>query len=64
MARVSRPALVVNGKLDQVVPLASAYRLLELLERSWGYIIPNCGHWAMIEHPEDFGAATTRFLLA
>ena len=62
MARVTHKTLVVNGKLDKVVPLSCAYRLLELIEHSWGYIIPACGHWAMIEKPQEFTAATLSFL--
>ena len=62
MARISHKTLVVNGKLDKVVPLNCAYRLLELIENSWGYIIPACGHWAMIEKPDQFAAASLSFL--
>ena len=62
IARVTQETLVVNGKLDKVVPLSSAYKLLELIENSWGYILPGCGHWAMIEKPVEFTAATLSFL--
>jgi 2-hydroxy-6-oxo-6-(2'-aminophenyl)hexa-2,4-dienoate hydrolase len=62
IARVVCPTLIVSGKNDKVVPLANAHRFLELIGRSWGYIIPNCGHWAMIEHPTDFARATINFL--
>ena len=62
MARITHKTLVVNGKLDKVVPLSSAYRLLELIEHSWGYIIPACGHWAMIEKTEQFTDASLSFL--
>ena len=54
--------LVVNGKQDLVVPLANAYRFLELIDNSSGYIIPHCGHWAMVEAPEVFTATTKLFL--
>jgi 2-hydroxy-6-oxo-6-(2'-aminophenyl)hexa-2,4-dienoate hydrolase len=64
IARVRCPTLVVNGKDDKVVPLANAYRFLELIPRSWGYIMPDCGHWAMIEHPDDFARATLAFAQA
>ena len=64
MRSIKHPTMVVNGKLDKVVPITSAYRLLELIENSWGYFIPDCGHWAMIEHPQDFAAATLNFLRA
>jgi 2-hydroxy-6-oxo-6-(2'-aminophenyl)hexa-2,4-dienoate hydrolase len=61
---VRAPTLVVNGKDDLVVPVANAYRFLELIPNSWGYIIPHCGHWAMLEAPQDFVGATIRFLLS
>jgi len=64
IAKVARPALVVNGKDDLVVPLENAYRMLELIPDSWGYIIPHCGHWAMLEYPEDFAQETMKFLRA
>jgi 2-hydroxy-6-oxo-6-(2'-aminophenyl)hexa-2,4-dienoate hydrolase len=62
--RVGVPTLVVNGKDDKVVPMASAFRFLQLIDDSWGYIIPHCGHWAMIEHPESFAEATLSFIEA
>jgi 2-hydroxy-6-oxo-6-(2'-aminophenyl)hexa-2,4-dienoate hydrolase len=62
ISRVACPTLVVSGKNDKVVPLENAYRFLELIGRSWGYIIPDCGHWAMIEHPGDFAHASLNFL--
>jgi 2-hydroxy-6-oxo-6-(2'-aminophenyl)hexa-2,4-dienoate hydrolase len=62
IARVTQPTFVVNGKDDLVVPLSHAYRFLELIDNSWGYIVPHCGHWAMIEYPADFAAAVTSFV--
>lgn len=64
LAKIKAPTLVVNGKDDQIVPLTAAYKYLELLENSTGYILPHCGHWAMIEHPELFTRATLDFLTA
>jgi len=62
LRRVGVPTLVVNGKNDKVVPVPIAMRFLELIPRSWGYIIPDCGHWAMLEHADDFAATTHNFL--
>ena len=61
--RVVVPTLIVNGKDDLVVPISSAYRLLELIKDSWGYIIPNCGHWAMVERRNEFIQISLDFLL-
>ncbi|MSQ72288.1 MAG: alpha/beta hydrolase [Betaproteobacteria bacterium] len=60
---VKTRTLVVNGKEDQISTLARAWKFLELLDNSWGYIVPHCGHWVMIENSADFCAETTRFLL-
>jgi 2-hydroxy-6-oxo-6-(2'-aminophenyl)hexa-2,4-dienoate hydrolase len=62
--QVKTPTLIVNGKDDLVVPLKLAYRYLELLENSWGYLIPHCGHWAMLEAPVEFADVTRQFLAA
>lgn len=55
-------ALVVAGKDDQVVPLSCAYRFLELLRNSSGYILPQCGHWPMIERPGEFASILSTFI--
>lgn len=54
IAAVKTRTLVLHGKNDPVVPLELGYRFLELLENSQGAILPKCGHWAMLEHPELF----------
>ncbi|MEM9287448.1 MAG: alpha/beta hydrolase [Pseudomonadota bacterium] len=63
IARLKHKTLVLHGKEDAVVPLASAYKLLELIENSWGYIMPHCGHWAMMEYPKEFTAQSLKFLM-
>jgi 2-hydroxy-6-oxo-6-(2'-aminophenyl)hexa-2,4-dienoate hydrolase len=62
IAAVKAETLVVNGKHDRVVPLSCAYRFLELLENSRGYIVPHCGHWVMIEAPGEFASIVLHFL--
>lgn len=60
--KVETRTLVVHGKEDKVVPLASAYEFLKLLKNSSGYLIPHCGHWVMNEYPEVFARVTLDFL--
>ena len=62
IARVTQPTLIVHGKNDAVVPIESAYDFLRLIPQSWGYIVPECGHWAMIEHPADFARGALAFI--
>lgn len=59
---ISAPTLIVHGKDDQMVDVSLAYRFLELMPNSWGYILPRCGHWAMLEKPREFATATLNFL--
>lgn len=56
------PTLVVAGKNDRVVPVHCAYRFLELISQSHGYILPNCGHWPMIERPGEFARLLETFM--
>ena len=60
--QVKTPTLVVGGKDDPIVTPDQIYKLLALLENSRGYVIPHCGHWVMIEYPEEFTRITTGFL--
>jgi 2-hydroxy-6-oxo-6-(2'-aminophenyl)hexa-2,4-dienoate hydrolase len=62
LTTITHPVLVVNGKEDGVSIMPRAVRFLELLPNSWGYIVPHCGHWAMIERTDDFCGAVLRFL--
>lgn len=62
IASIKHKTLVIGGKQDMIVPLPQIYRFLELIENSWGYIIPNCGHWAMMEYPEEFASALIHFI--
>ncbi|MBY0509280.1 MAG: alpha/beta hydrolase [Rhodospirillaceae bacterium] len=62
IAGVDKPTLVVAGKNDLVVPITSAYKFLELIPQSWGMILPDCGHWPMIEHPEVFAEIVDQFV--
>jgi pimeloyl-ACP methyl ester carboxylesterase len=61
VAKVKVATLVVGGKLDRIAVPARIHRFLELLENSWGFVLPHCGHWVMMEAPAEFTAITTNF---
>jgi len=60
--RVKHKTLIIGGKQDKMVPPELAWKFSQLLENSWLYLIPHCGHWAMIEHPQEFCDVTVHFL--
>ena len=46
--------LIVHGREDRVIPLASSQRLLELLPNAQLHVFGRCGHWTQIEHAARF----------
>ena len=62
IARVKTPTLVVGGKDDPIVTPTQDFRFLELLENSWGYLMPHTGHWVMMERPAEFIEMCRRFI--
>jgi 2-hydroxy-6-oxo-6-(2'-aminophenyl)hexa-2,4-dienoate hydrolase len=60
--KVKTPTLLIGGKNDPIVPPSDIFKFLELLENSWGYLIPHCGHWVMMERPQEFSAQCKQFI--
>lgn len=46
--------LLVHGREDNVIPLASSLRLFELIPNAQLHVFGRCGHWTQIEHAERF----------
>jgi 2-hydroxymuconate-semialdehyde hydrolase len=47
-------AMIVHGREDKVIPLASSYKLFDLIQRSQLHVFGECGHWTQIEHAARF----------
>lgn len=45
-----------------MIPVESAYRLLELIERSQQHVFGRCGHWTQIEWRGSFNRLVGDFL--
>jgi 2-hydroxy-6-oxo-6-(2'-aminophenyl)hexa-2,4-dienoate hydrolase len=59
---IKQKTLIVHGREDNQVPLQFSLEYEQNIENAWLYIMPKCGHWAMIEHPEEFVKITADFL--
>ncbi len=59
---VRHPTLLIHGKNDKVVPSADSWEIHNLIANASLYVLPNCGHWVMLEYPEEFTAVSLRFL--
>jgi len=59
---IDRPALLLWGREDPVVPLWVGERLARELPRARLHVLDRCGHLPPEEHPEESWAAVERFL--
>jgi 2-hydroxymuconate-semialdehyde hydrolase len=62
IAALSNQTLIVHGRDDRVIPLASSYRLHQLISRSELHVFGQCGHWTQIEHNARFCRLVADFL--
>lgn len=52
LENINKPALVISGELDQIVPLAQSQRIASKLPNSQLLTLANCGHLPQLECPE------------
>ena len=62
IARLKRPTLIVHGRDDKVIPLATSLRLHELIDDSELHVFGRCGHCTQIERSAPFTALVAEFL--
>ncbi len=53
--------LVIHGRDDQIIPLASSVRLHSLLQHSDLHVFGECGHWTQIERKDRFASMVSDF---
>lgn len=56
--------LLVHGREDRIIPLASSLRLHELIPASQLHVFGHCGHWTQIERRSEFVRLLQGFLPA
>lgn len=62
LRKIKHSTLIIHGKNDKVVPLQHSWEFLHLLDNSALFVVPNCGHWVMLEYPDEFAVMTLRHL--
>ena len=60
--RVAHETLVIHGREDQVIPLATSTTLASWIARAQLHVYPRCGHWTQIEHAARFARLVADFL--
>jgi 2-hydroxymuconate-semialdehyde hydrolase len=53
--------LIFHGREDQIIPVACAQQLFELIPRAQLHLFGRCGHWTQIEHAARFNRMAVDF---
>jgi pimeloyl-ACP methyl ester carboxylesterase len=62
ISTIPHETLLIHGRDDQVIPLETSLRLLNLIDRAQLHVFPRCGHWVQIEQATRFNALLRSFL--
>lgn len=62
LRRLPHRTLVVHGRDDRVIPLATSLRLVELIDDAQLHVFGRCGHWVQIEQADEFTRLVANFL--
>lgn len=62
IATLPHETLVIHGREDRVIPLATSLRLANLIPRAQLHVFGQCGHWTQIEHASRFVRLVGDFL--
>lgn len=57
-----QPTLLVHGRDDRVIPLATSLTMLNWIADSQLHVFGRCGHWTQIEHTDAFCRLVADFL--
>lgn len=58
---IAAKTLIVHGREDRVVPVATALRFLELIPDAQLHVFGQCGHWTQIEKMDEFNRLVVGF---
>jgi len=59
---IHQPTLVVNGILDEMIPVSNSYRLAENLPNAFLLAYPDSGHGSLFQYHESFTRQAAAFL--
>lgn len=59
---IPHETLIVHGREDKIIPLATSLRLAELIDRAQLHVFGHCGHWTQIERSTQFARILGDFL--
>jgi len=61
--KLPHQVLIVHGRDDRIIPMASSVKLHGLIERSELHVFGQCGHWTQIEKKDRFNRLVEDFFV-
>ncbi|MET9992191.1 alpha/beta hydrolase [Streptomyces mutabilis] len=61
-AGITAPSLLIHGRDDRVVPYEHTLRLVATIPNSRAVLLNRCGHWAQLEHADEFNRLVVDFV--
>ena len=61
LRRIDHPTLLVHGRDDKIVPMATSLHLLEHLPKAQLHIYGQCSHWIQVEYAKSFNQILAQF---
>lgn len=62
MTSITAPALIIHGRDDRVVHFEAGLRLVSMIADSRLLLLNRCGHWAQLEHADEFNRVVRDFV--
>ncbi|MGW4822729.1 alpha/beta fold hydrolase [Streptomyces sp. NPDC004227] len=62
VSTITAPSLLIRGRDDRVVSFESTLFLASNIRDSRAHLINPCGHWALLEHADEFNRLVTDFV--
>lgn len=62
LAEITAPTLAIHGRDDRVVSYEQSLRLVSAVADSRLLLLNQCGHWAQIEHADEFNRVVREFI--
>jgi pimeloyl-ACP methyl ester carboxylesterase len=62
--KLAHRTLIVHGREDQVIPVETTIKLMQLIDNGDVHVFSHCGHWVQIERNADFNRLVRDFFTA
>ena len=62
--KLAHRTLIIHGREDQVIPVETTIKLMQLVDNGDVHVFSHCGHWVQIERNADFNRLVRDFFEA